>query len=708
MILFCSIFSFAQEKSALQISPYGGVSIPQSNFSNLSNQGYAFGLSIDKPLSSSFSLGIDVNRESLSLKRPFSYNQIPKEYLVTQSKTGRDFMNLNATFGPTFSFGKAKFQTLIYAKGGLSLFEYPSVADIFNQGKRYENTLFSMNNDTVTSWGATAGTRFSWSLSEQLSLFLQPQVVYSNAKFSYASKDITKSFRKDEDVTFFDPGTLVETRLTETEITPILANATAGFTFKLGKKNTKPKDGSQIDDRKNGKGRDTRNDSNEQECSEIFIVAPNSTDRINVAEKLPVFKWRTTLKVEKQKKRFQLYEVPNVTKENQKPSKEKYRLIYEEVTVNNQLKLSEKYRQLFQLEKGQQKAFMWQVSLVGQEESEARGCHVRDQDHFFAIVSPSSGIAEEVSIECKDPAYDQNGKLHVRVQFRGEVNVGTDSWRYTSITCNGGTIINAPLPSLPAVIQPGSPQVFTLDVEVPSSSAGLHLYFTVSMENVNDANDRETEGLKYKIPNCVCKSCENWEIDIQPQASAPYAVQGTQEDYLYIEHDIHAISPHGNIVMVDAELISYAHLVDNQKCMSCNKHKGQIGTFLPNPVSSIPLANHLSGGFQNAGLAKYHNQTGIVPFSTSGLPPSRNIWWKSITQLGVQFAPQKASLLIGVPKYDPSLAECCNEKFEICTRYTFTVLKENGQCIKCSKVICQTIVRDGETIKIINSNSKSK
>ena len=221
-------FSQNTQSKGLELKPYTGISLPQGDFKDFSENGSVFGVAIDKYFGDRFALGFDINFQSNRFKKPFNFSGIPSSYNVTESNSGT--WNATAlTFGPTYKIGTDKFSAEVYSKAGILYVKSPGYKAILNSTD-FLKTIFDLPSQERTSFGLTSGVRFNYKVSNKLSLFLNLQYAYSSAKVDYCDCGVEDAF---VDGTF-NPDNIIDNEPKLKSLNPSYFNLNAGLTWSLG------------------------------------------------------------------------------------------------------------------------------------------------------------------------------------------------------------------------------------------------------------------------------------------------------------------------------------------------------------------------------------------------------------------------------------------------------------------------------------------
>lgn len=231
-ILSCYVsFSQNNDEKQWQIVPYLGLSTTQSDFKDLSENGFVLGLSLDKYLSSKFALGLDINYQANDFKNSIDYSSIPSTFGVLSNDVNK-WSTATISLGPTYKIGGEKFNLELFLKGGLSMVKVPAQSTTFSGGGVQYLNILELKEESKSSFGITSGVRLNYAISNSLSFFVNPQYVLSASEIGFFHKDITTEGVANPDLLVQDGGQLCYVK-------PSYLNVNAGLKFNLGGKPNK-------------------------------------------------------------------------------------------------------------------------------------------------------------------------------------------------------------------------------------------------------------------------------------------------------------------------------------------------------------------------------------------------------------------------------------------------------------------------------------
>ena len=684
--LLISCFSFAQtkEEKPLQLLPYIGLSTPLGDFKDYSDGGIAFGLSLDKYLSSNFALGIDLSFQSNAFKNPFDFSSISAPYSLREDKTG-SWNATSFTFGPTYKIGNGSFYTEIFAKAGLLYLKNPKYkAEIVSPD--FSKTIFELPSQERTGFAFITGLRFNYKISKSMNLFLNPQYVYSSAKIDYCNCGIDN---------FDNPELIFNQDAVNDNFSLSYFNVNIGFSFKFGSVNNFS----------------VKNPQDKQAPNETFICdntklkSPyNGQTFFADSGTVPVFDWIN-------------YSKPKATSYSFELFYGKKRL-YEKTVQQPIFKFTKKMTSDFYSLEGTRE-YSWRIT------TNYNDCEPTTTDfNVFTIkptqISPSrSGPSDclynftNIDIQCDSPAYDDSGN----VKYTGTFTVQNTSsvpgvliphalagnnQIFDVVNASGIlTVTNSVMPSscppvpmstvsgypgYTAALQPNQSASYCFELSIPISSSSVT--FVAGMVTRPGTNDQAICGPSQTIelPKCICDICEDW--DIVPTNKRFWSFPFPVVSNMRISQDIQILNA-DPIMKVDAEIISVHHAVNDEQCYTCTKDHSNMGLFASGSQSGKISSNN---GWQNNGIAelKDDNADGYGNLFT----------WKSQIATGVDFSSTKTfEMNISLPEL--SKLKCCHSKYKVCIRYTFTDIN----CQTCDElIVCYDY--DSSTDNIDNNGNK--
>lgn len=319
------------------------------------------------------------------------------------------------------------------------------------------------------------------------------------------------------------------------------------------------------------------------------------------------------------------------------------------------------------------------------------------------------GLNSELkNIKCDFPSYDSSGNIHYTGELYIEnpisntesIEIPLQSFNVSDV--NNGNITNAtqiaspptpPFPgvliSLPIVLQPGGGQ--TIYVEFSRPIAETQTAFHLNYHEIGFPNLLTEEIATESLPNCICNCKEDWTFNDTEHKLNKVNVQGFPFNFQVAQSlKIVGGSP---IIEVKVEVISIQHTANDPQCYTCTKQENKMGLF-----SFVPgfMQPRISGVIAQNDWVNSANAIKGEDMNNDGYS-NQAIWRAQDPSVGVDFNLVKRFILpISLP--DSSVLECCENKYKVCVRYTFT----DVNCMTCTYEQCY--ISDDENIPIIINN----
>jgi len=639
-IIFLMLMSVSQAQEKFKISAYSGANETEGDFKELTKSGFDLGITFDYAISKKFKLGFDVNHQINDFINPVDFGKIPESdsYSIANIENG-NWKIITIGFGPTYTFGNYKFFVDLYSKAGISLTQSPTALTTIDFNG-IESELFRLDNQKVASFGITSGLRFNYSLSNNLSIFINPQYVYSSAKVKYNFRDINPSFIDDE----FNPGLLVEQPLEVKEVNPSYLNLNLGLTLKLGAKKNKleTEEENELD----------------QSCLKTILQSPNNNESYLLNSKVqPVFTW---------------FNHSNAIKGYEFILFDNDKVIFSKKTKSNTLKIDKKLKRILSNQTVKEKIFEWQVKTAFEN------CPDQYSEKQSLSIRASNTIEINITdIECLTPAYDANGNVRYKAKVEFKTGNNSSQWNINSLSLieSGQTIPISNLnsctsqyaisPFPPLVLTPNSSSIWCFEFSVPIGS--LNQTFQANGSLGNGSGDVSV--LK-NLPSCICNVCDKWQIIPSNENFWKFNFNGGLSN-MRLRTDFQILNS-DPIQKVKAEIVSVQHKVNDTLCYSCTKDDNTMGLFHKSNSSGLIISRN---GWQDNGVGTLYDENN----DNYG-----NVFtWKATTSQGVDFSTKKMFLMnMNLPPL--SSLNCCETTYKVCVRYTF----EDINCQTCDYLVC--------------------
>ena len=224
ILLSCGMVN-GQSPKNLSLEIVNGISIVNSDFSDLVKDGFNNEISISKNFCDKLSLGMGVKHSSFNVKQEFGQT----------SGSRNQFRSIGFDLGPQFSFGSDRFSLRLYGRTGLAINSTPELIS------RYPNTDIVTNNlrqQSLNALTARLGAKLNTELCKGIQLFVSSEYLTSlNGDISFQSKDISKAIRADGSI---DPDLASEIPTTSTSFNFTSINVNFGVSIAIGKLGNHP------------------------------------------------------------------------------------------------------------------------------------------------------------------------------------------------------------------------------------------------------------------------------------------------------------------------------------------------------------------------------------------------------------------------------------------------------------------------------------
>ncbi len=644
------VAQLSQAQETLKILPYAGINQTLTDFKDFAQPGMGVGLATDYQLTKNFALGIDLNYQSNSFSNPLDYSKIP-DYLRLECYQKDKWGVFTMGVGPTYTFGSDRLSVDIFSKAGISLVDTPISGTVlkYNMAKELEAELFQFDKQKLTSFGITSGLRINYQLSNVISLFLNPQYVYSSAKVRYGFQDIDAAIIDEH----FNLDYLIEQPLISKEINPSYFNINAGVTLNI---NTSS-------DPDPSKGKNSIGETVEQirnSCYGAELVAPkNQSDLYLTQSDRPVFKWKETSDGKPAYYVFKLLDEAGETLYSHKTKK---------TEVGHSKKLEAVYQEYFNKDR---KKIFWEVTSAFEDCGELTS----NQNTITGTKRSVGLIADFRDINCETPAFDSFGNVHYQAEVYLENPISNTttiiipSQIFTVTTTSNTTATNVTYvgsPTFPISLAPGASTTVQFKFNRPIGETHTALHVSYHESGYPDLLVEETP--VEELPNCICNVCDSWKIEPSHETmykhNSPTSNMRVRSDFKIVNAD--------PIQQVKAEIISVQHKISDTLCYTCTTEANTMGLFNKRSGSGLVIS---TVGWEDNGKATLYDQNN----DTYG----NEFTWRAQSTQGIDFSTNKIFLMnINLPPM--SSLDCCETSYIVCIRYTFTDIN----CQTCDYVIC--------------------
>lgn len=641
-----------QAQNNLKIFPYAGVNQTLGEFKDFTEPGMAVGLASDYQLSKNFAIGLDVNYQGNSFSNSYDFSRLPKDLLIEEHEQGK-WGATTIGLGPTYTFGSDKLSLDIYSKAGASFISTPVSSILFKYKAAAESgsKLFQLKEQKLTGFGITSGLRINYSLSNTVSIFLNPQYVYSSAKVQYAYQDIDAAYMDDQ----LNLEYLLEEHLIQEEIKPSYFNINAGVKFNISTSTKLPSS-----DNESTVAIESQKEMSR--CYKAVLVAPKNQKDLYLTQKdRPSFKWKET---SEKKPDHYVFRILN----------EKGTILYSFKTRKQEVEHSRKIETVYQeYFNNDRKKISWEVVSVFNDCGELTS----DQNIITGTKRSVGLIADFRDINCENPAYDSSGNVHYEAEVYLEnpisntttIIVPSQIFTVTSTSNTASTNVTyVGSPVFPISLAPGASTTVQFKFNRPIGETQTALHVKYHESGYPDLMVEETP--IEDLPNCICNICDNWKIESSHEAMVKY---NTPTSNMRIRNDFKILNA-DPIQQVKAEIISVQHKINDTLCYTCTSQANTMGLFNKRSGSGKVIS---SAGWENNGVATLYDDNND--------DYGNEFTWQALSAQGVDFSNNKIFLMnINLPPM--SSLDCCETIYEVCIRYTFTDIN----CQTCDYVVCYT------------------
>lgn len=681
LVLFNICYSYSQESNnkQLQITPYAGISLPQGNFNDFSENGNTFGIAVDKYISNKFALGLDFNYQSNKFSNPFDYSAIATPAMLSMN-TNKNWNVSSFLLGPTYKIGRNKFNVEFYTKAGISILKTPSQSTSFSQSGTSDISLLEIKEDNVTALSFNSGIRFNYGISKKLSVFFNPQYQFISKDIEYFHRPITTDVISNPDLLAIDGGELCY-------IKPSYLNVNFGISLNLGGAKSQIKDNEETVSEVQGL------------CDETKLKSPyNGETYFADSGIVPEFNWINYSKPDAKSYVFELF------------SGEKR--IFEKKAKKPNFKFTKKMTTDFYGLEGI-RDYRWRV-ITNYNNCESKTTGFKyftiqpSQNSSSRTAGPSDCIYDFINIDldCDATAYDEEGNIKYVGTFtvKNESTVSGILIPHSSagnnkifdvvnpngvLTISNGSF-NSSCPAVPminmpgytgysAALQPNQQVTFCFELTMPISDTSIE--FVAGMVTRPGTTDQAICGPSQiiELPNCICNVCEDREhIDTEHNLK-PVNLQGIPFNFQIVQElQIVNVDP---IIEVKAEIISVQHVANDPQCYTCTKHENEMGLF---SFESIKPRIIGSGNWTFNGEGQIGKDDDNISKDTNEDNYTNQIVWQAKDPtVGVDFSTSKRFVLpISLPS--KSNLDCCEHEYKVCVRYTY----KDINCVTCSYDQC--------------------
>lgn len=633
--------------SSGKLSGYTGSSSPLGEFNDFAKTGVDFGIAYDFGITKYWGMGFDFNRQMNTSQIPIERYNFPESgsnYQVSSSFSSRWVANtfgfgpwwLIQPGGPSGNPGGYSFE--LYSKAGVSFIKSPETKTVFTYSGR-DLDLYNLPQQNKVGFGLTSGIRFKKRINENLSFFLNPQYVYSSTKFDYRYRELYWAYGSTGGA--FIPSAVIEDKMVTEQVSPNYFNVNFGLTYNIGK-------------------RKERKEEKEVKGQAILLTYPENNAVYIEDKPYKSFKWNH---IGKERGGIYQYKII-VTSISKKPK------VYTGYSSTTEISFKEVFGS--DAVKGK---YSWKVVEMNSNMTASP----------FILKSTSSGLDVLLqNITCKDPAFDADGNVcyTAEVVLTNSANNNASLIVDAVLTMNDADGANAastaniiscsgsssPV-SFDLTLAPGSTETACIEFCRPIGETDV--YLEADYRRVDLPNVAMNEIALDTLPNCMCNTCDDWEIN--EENNEIDAVSSSTSNYS-LESFIN-INGSGNIIKATATIIS----------LETNGAAGCDSCFMSSATSGMFSGESGSGVISNGASAwQSSGQGDLSDDNADGY--GNSFEWNASSTSGVDFSTSQSMLMnLNLPSIQ--YLDCCGRHYKICVKYTFT----NVDCQTCEFIKCYTI-----------------
>nr|WP_320119979.1 hypothetical protein [uncultured Marinifilum sp.] len=224
-LLLSFTFIYGQNNKNLSIEIINGISLPNSDFSNLVQNGFNNEISINKSFCDKLSLGMGVKHSSFNVKQEFGPTQ----------GTRNQIRSIGFDIGPQASFNMGKFSIKLYGRSGISVNSTPEVYQYYANS---DIITYKLKQQSLNALMARVGAKINTELCRGIQLFVSSEYQSSlNGNLNFYTKDISKAINAEGSI---DPDLANEIPNRANSLKFSSINVNFGVSFVIGKMGNHP------------------------------------------------------------------------------------------------------------------------------------------------------------------------------------------------------------------------------------------------------------------------------------------------------------------------------------------------------------------------------------------------------------------------------------------------------------------------------------
>jgi hypothetical protein len=574
--------------------------------------------------------------------------------------TKDSWRRMYGAIGPLARLGSEKLSLSISPKAGWMNTRVPMLGT--RNKAAAQSTALSLHPEDQQRWRLyySLGGKLQWQLSDQLGIHLRADYLATPNNAPGSTKQFIRDLKQNPGLENVQDELLPLVQGIAQQHSNVL-NLGAGITYSFGKQED---------------GQEKQHVS----CENSILSAPgNGLVYALEEDQRPDFRWSNPTEKGVNGYLFRMYIGSKV--------------VYEEKTeksvIRHQDSLEKYYRQA--PEKGQ--TYSWEVVTYFAD------CEPLTSTRFTFVMSNRSGAWHDIfDLECDVPAYTDNGDLRLtgKISFFNNLSASDplviNSFsdviiKNTSLVTLPGVVLtnitdcvsSFPVPT-PLSIAPGTTETYCFELTVPAGNTAI---VSQAGGTINGLPQLSTD--QDDLPQCACSVCDSWKFKGKI-SRLNYVSSGGNLFNAMVLQDIQ-IGNSDPIREVKAEVVYVEHVANDPECYTCTKHDNDMGLMSFGSQKPTVIS---SGNWANAKLA--HKGKGDVYDVDNDNYVNQAYWQAADLINGVDFASASHRFRIPINLPQPSSLKCCDHRYEVCVRYTFT----DVNCITCDYLVCYQMSTSGE------------
>lgn len=568
--------------------------------------------------------------------------------------TRQHWESLYGAVGPVFRLGATDLlDWQLSSQLGLQRVQLPTLGKITKANSASQNQLISgIGNDPVWQGFWSVGTRLKFQLSRRLGLSLhasyranlqEPRLSPDQIATQLQAMGVRKDLRSVQDLVL---------RIGQQKRN--LLNLGAGISYQFG-------------------NQDQKQEKAEAVCENSVPLSPadGAIFLLDGAQR-PTFNWTNGTPKEVKYYHFQLFDGD--------------RQVFELKTDKNELPHQEALEAIYKKGADAEKRYAWQITTY------FGACEPLVSNRVYFTMSNRSGVFHDIfDLECNAPAFTNQGDLRLtgKISFFNNISASDpliiNSFSDVIIQDASGTplpgvvltnitdcVSTLPIP-LPLSIAPGSTETYCFELIVPAGHTAIR---SEAHGTINGLPQMSTD--QDDLPQCSCTVCDNWQFSGKT-STLNYASYGGNFFNAMVFQDIQ-IANAAPIKEVKAEIVYVEHVANDPQCYTCTKHDNDMGLMSFHPTKPMVLLTN--GNWKNN---KFGYKGPGDAYDTDNDNYVNQVIWKASDPVnGIDFNNYSHRFRIPINLPQPSSLSCCDHRYEVCVRYTFT----DVNCATCDYLVC--------------------